>query len=89
MGAADHEDIIVSDGIEEHTVNLGEIRMNYATPDPSLPALLLVPARHNRGGRRKRACACSLIGIRYSPSTSRDMDDRPAPPGRYTLDVFG
>ena len=43
--AVDHEDIFVSHGIEEDTVNLGEIRMNYATlGDPSLPALLMIPA---------------------------------------------
>lgn len=45
MEAADDDDIIDSHGIEEHTVDLGEIRMNLATRgDPSLPALLIVPA---------------------------------------------
>ena len=48
--AADHEDIFVSHGIEELTVDLGEIRMNYATRgDPSLPALLMVPAAVGAG----------------------------------------
>jgi hypothetical protein len=40
--AADHEDIFVTHSIREHTVDLGKIRMNYATlGDPRTPALLL------------------------------------------------
>jgi hypothetical protein len=31
LEAADHDDIFVPHTIEEHTIDLGEIRMNYAT----------------------------------------------------------
>lgn len=46
LEAADHEDVFVSHGFAEHTIDLGEIRMNYATAgDATAPALLLIPAQ--------------------------------------------
>ena len=46
LEAADHETVFVPHGIEERTIDLGEIRMNYATlGESSSPALLLIPAQ--------------------------------------------
>lgn len=42
--AADRAETFVPHGFTEHTVDLGEIRMNYAVAgDAELPALLLIP----------------------------------------------
>ena len=44
--AEDLSEIFVSHAFEEHLVDLGEVRMNYATAgDPDLPALLLIPSQ--------------------------------------------
>lgn len=49
--AADRADIFVPHAFGEHTVDLGEIRMNYAVAgDAALPALLLIRGRASRGG---------------------------------------
>ncbi|MGD3108912.1 hypothetical protein [Streptomyces sp. YGL11-2] len=46
LEAGDHTDIFVPHAFAEQTVDLGEIRMNYAmTGDASNPALLLIPAQ--------------------------------------------
>ncbi|GAA4661615.1 hypothetical protein [Arthrobacter cryoconiti] len=56
-------------GLPEHTVDLGEITMNYATlGDPSLPALLLIPAQAEswweyEAAMRKELPASFLTGI--------------------------
>jgi hypothetical protein len=46
LEAADHAGIFVRHAFAEQTVELGEIRMNYAMAgDVSNPALLLIPAQ--------------------------------------------
>jgi len=46
LEATDHGQIFVSHGFPEQTVDLGEIRMNYAVAGgPELPAVLLIPAQ--------------------------------------------
>nr|WSY55202.1 hypothetical protein OG999_37145 [Streptomyces sp. NBC_00886] len=49
LEAADRADVFVPHAFTERTVDLGEIRMNYAVAgDASHPALLLVPAQTER-----------------------------------------
>ena len=44
--AGDHEDIFVDHAFPEHTVDLGEVRLNYATTGAAdQPALLLIPGQ--------------------------------------------
>jgi pimeloyl-ACP methyl ester carboxylesterase len=46
LDAADRADTFVRHDFDEHLVDLGEIRMNYASAgDHSLPALLLIPSQ--------------------------------------------
>jgi pimeloyl-ACP methyl ester carboxylesterase len=46
LDASDHPELFVSHGFEEHLVDLGEVRLNYATAgSPDHPALLLIPAQ--------------------------------------------
>jgi hypothetical protein len=46
LEAADHADIFVPHAFAEQTVDLGEIRTNYAVAgNASNPALLLIPAQ--------------------------------------------
>ncbi len=46
LDAADHVDIFVPHAFDEHTVDLGEIRMNYVVAGaPENPALLLIAAQ--------------------------------------------
>lgn len=46
LEAAAREDIFVAHAYPEQLVDLGEVRLNYATAgDPSLPPLLLIPGQ--------------------------------------------
>ena len=46
MEAADRADTFVSHAFEEHSADLGEVRMNYARVGSSArPALLLIPGQ--------------------------------------------
>ncbi len=46
LDAADHVDIFVPHAFDEHTVDLGKIRMNYVVAGaPENPALLLIAAQ--------------------------------------------
>jgi len=43
LEAHDHADLYVPHSFDEHLVDLGEVRLNYAVAgDPGLPALLLI-----------------------------------------------
>ncbi|MGH3248572.1 MAG: hypothetical protein ACRDOI_20540 [Trebonia sp.] len=46
LEAADRADVFVPHAYDEHTADLGEVRMNYAVAgDQALPALLLIPSQ--------------------------------------------
>jgi len=80
LDAAEHADIFVPHSFDEHTVDLGEIRMNYVVAGaPENPALLLIPAQTNHGGAMNPPSPCSRIGSRCTPSTCAG---KAAPPGR-------
>ena len=53
--ASTREHIFIDHAYAERQVDLGEIRMNYATAgDASLPALLLIPGQTESFARRPR-----------------------------------
>ena len=88
--AADHEDIFVPHGLPEHTVDLGEITMNYATlGDPSLPALLLIPAQTESWWGYEAAMRILSERFQVFAVDLRGQGRSTWTPGRYTLDVFG
>jgi pimeloyl-ACP methyl ester carboxylesterase len=88
--AADHEEIFVTHGIPEHMVDLGEIRMNYATlGDPSSPALLLIPAQTESWWGYEKAMRLLADRFQVFAVDLRGQGRSTWTPGRYTLDVFG
>jgi alpha-beta hydrolase superfamily lysophospholipase len=88
--ATDHEDIFVPHALEEHTVDLGEIRMNYATlGDPSTPALLLIPAATESWWSYEAAMTTLAERFEVFAVDMRGQGRSTWTPGRYTLDIFG
>ena len=46
LEAQDRADVFVQHAFDEDTVDLGEVRLSYATAgEPKLPALVLIPGR--------------------------------------------
>ena len=74
----------------EHSINLGEVIMNYvAVGDPTSPALLLIPAQteswwgyEKAMGLLEKHFQCFAVDLRGQGRSSRT-------PGRYTLDNIG
>jgi pimeloyl-ACP methyl ester carboxylesterase len=90
LEAADHEHLFVPHGIAEHTVDLGEIRMNYATlGDPDAPALLLIPAQTESWWGYEAAMRLLADRFQVFAVDLRGQGRSTWTPGRYTLDVFG
>lgn len=90
LEAADHAGIYVPHGYPEQTVDLGEIRMNYAVAgDPELPAMLLVPAQTESWWGYE--AAMRLLSDRYQVYAVdlRGQGRSTWTPGRYGLDIFG
>lgn len=90
LEAADHHDLFVIHGIDEHAVDLGEIRMNYATlGDPGSPALLLIPAQTESWWGYEQAMRILADRFQVFAVDLRGQGRSTWTPGRYTLDVFG
>lgn len=90
LEAADHDDLFVAHGIDEHTVDLGEVRMNYATlGDPGCPALLLIPAQTESWWGYEQAMRLLAARFQVFAVDLRGQGRSTWAPGRYTLDVFG
>ncbi|GAB3571020.1 alpha/beta hydrolase [Amycolatopsis endophytica] len=88
--AADRADIFVPHAFGEHTVDLGEIRMNYAVAgDAALPALLLIPGQSESWWGYERAL--TLLGEKFQAYAVdlRGQGRSTWTPGRYTLDILG
>jgi pimeloyl-ACP methyl ester carboxylesterase len=86
----DHPDIFVAHEYPEHTVDLGEIRMNYAVAgEPENPALLLIPGQSESWWGYEQAMA--LLAGRYQVYAVdlRGQGRSTWTPGRYSLDLFG
>jgi pimeloyl-ACP methyl ester carboxylesterase len=90
LEAADREDTFVAHAYPEQLVDLGEVRLNYATAgDPSLPPLLLIPGQTESwwGYEQtmpllaERFC-CYAVDLRGQGRSTWT-------PGRYSLDNMG
>jgi pimeloyl-ACP methyl ester carboxylesterase len=88
--AEDRADTFVPHSLPEQVVDLGEIRMNYATVGSSdRPALLLVPAQTESWWGYEDAL--SLFGEHFQAFAVdlRGQGRSTWTPGRYTLDIMG
>ncbi len=90
LEARDRADIFVAHGYPEQLVDLGEIRMNYATVGSSaLPALLLVPAQVQSWWGYEEAMALLAEHFQVFSVDLRGQGRSTQTPGRYTLDNMG
>ncbi len=77
-------------GYAEHSVNLGEILMNYAVAGPDdAPALLLVPAQTESWWGYEPAMKLLEKNFRIYAVDLRGQGRSTRTPGRYTLDNMG
>lgn len=89
LEAADRADTFVPHAIEEHLVDLGEIRMNYATlGDPTLPALLLIPAQSESWWGYELAMPLLAEHFQVFAIDLRGQGRSTWTPGRYTVDTM-
>jgi pimeloyl-ACP methyl ester carboxylesterase len=80
----------VSHGFEEHTADLGEIRMNYVVSgDPGRPALLLIPGQTESWWGYEKALPLLAGHFQAYAVDLRGQGRSSWTPGRYTLDNFG
>jgi pimeloyl-ACP methyl ester carboxylesterase len=80
----------VPHGFEEHTANLGEIRMNYVVSgNPDRPALLLIPGQTESWWGYEKALPLLATHFRAHAVDLRGQGRSSWTPGRYTLDNFG
>ena len=83
-------DVFVEHGFPEHEVDLGEIRMNYATTGSSeRPALLLIPAQIESWWGYEPAMALLQEHFQVFAVDLRGQGRSTRTPGRYTLDNMG
>jgi pimeloyl-ACP methyl ester carboxylesterase len=90
LEAADRAEIFVPHAFPEHLIDLGEIRMNYVVAgEPSLPALLLIPAQTESWWGYERAIPLLTEHFQVYAVDLRGQGRSTWTPGRYTLDNFG
>ncbi len=90
LEAQDRDDIFVPHAYPEQLVDLGEIRMNYATVGSrELPALLLVPAQTQSWWSYEEAMALLAERFQVFAVDLRGQGRSTQTPGRYTLDNMG
>jgi len=90
LDAAEHADIFVPHSFDEHTVDLGEIRMNYVVAGaPENPALLLIPAQTESWWGYEPAITLLADRFQVYAVDLRGQGRSTWTPGRYTLDIFG
>lgn len=90
LNASDHPELFVAHGFEEHLVDLGEVRLNYATAgSPDHPAILLIPAQTESWWGYE--AAMRLLADRYQVYAVdlRGQGRSTWTPGRYCRDIFG
>ena len=88
--ADDHADLFVPHAYPERRVDLGEVRLNYvAEGDPTLPALLLIPAQAESWWGYEAAIALLTDHFQVFAVDLRGQGRSTWTPGRYTLDLFG
>ena len=90
LEAADRSDTFVAHAFAEQTVDLGEVRMNYAVAgDPAQPALLLIPAQSESWWGYEAAMGLLAEHFCVHAVDLRGQGRSTWTPGRYTLDNFG
>jgi pimeloyl-ACP methyl ester carboxylesterase len=90
IDAEDHAHIFVPHAFEEHVVDLGEIRMNYAVAGGrELPALLLIPSQSESWWGYEQAMPLLAERFQVYAIDLRGQGRSTWTPGRYTLDTFG
>jgi pimeloyl-ACP methyl ester carboxylesterase len=90
MEAADRSDTFVPHALDENLVDLGEIRMNYATAgEDDSPALLLIPAQTESWWGYEEAMQLLAEHFHVFAVDLRGQGRSTWTPGRYTLDIMG
>lgn len=90
LEAADRADVFVPHAFEESAVDLGEVRMNYATAgDPKRPALVLIPGQSSSWWSYEQAMPLLAEHFQVFAVDLRGQGRSTWTPGRYTLDNFG
>ncbi len=90
LEAADRAATFVPHAYPEQTVDLGEVRMNYAVAgDPSLPALLLIPGQSESWWGYEAAMPLLAEHFCVHAVDLRGQGRSTWTPGRYTIDNFG
>ena len=90
LEAADRGDVFVGHAYEERTVDLGEIRMNYATAgDPSSQPMLLIPGQSESWWGYEAAMGLLAEHFHVHAVDLRGQGRSTWTPGRYTIDNFG
>jgi pimeloyl-ACP methyl ester carboxylesterase len=90
LEARDRAEIFVAHAFPDQLVDLGEIRMNYATTgDAGRPALLLVPAQTESWWGYERAMGLLAEHFQVYAVDLRGQGRSTQTPGRYTLDNMG
>lgn len=88
--ASDHAKLFRPHGFPEHTVDLGEVRMNYAVAGPdSSPALLLIPGQTESWWGYENAMRLLSGAYQVFAVDLRGQGRSTWTPGRYSLDNFG
>jgi pimeloyl-ACP methyl ester carboxylesterase len=90
LDADSRADIFVSHAYAEQQVDLGEVRMNYATAgEASLPPLLLIPGQTESWWGYEQAMPLLAEHFQVFAVDLRGQGRSSWTPGRYTLDNFG
>lgn len=90
LEAQDRADTFIPHAFDEHLVDLGEVRMNYATAgEPDRPALLLVPAQTESWWGYEQAIGLLAEHLQVYAVDLRGQGRSTRTPGRYTLDNMG
>src|ERR1700678_2420582 len=88
--ADDRHDPFTSHAFAEQLVDLGDVRLNYATTGGAeLPALLLVPAQSESWWGYEQAMPLLAEHFQVFAVDLRGQGRSTWTPGRYTLDTFG
>ena len=89
-GPHDPDATYIAHGLPEELVDLGEVRMNYATlGDASSPALLLIPGQTESWWGYEQAMPLLAERFQVFAVDLRGQGRSTRTPGRYTLDNFG
>ncbi|MCD2197169.1 alpha/beta hydrolase [Actinomycetospora endophytica] len=90
LEAEDRPGTFVPHTFDEHTVDLGEIRMNYAVAGaPSNPALLLIPGQTQSWWSYEPVMGPLAEHFHVHAVDLRGQGRSTWTPGRYTIDLFG